>query len=175
MIAIVASILAAGFVGGAPLDVDPSLRIAPFHSFVTIADKLPAVVLEHKQTKLMWDETDQVFMLEVNNKSVKNLVTTTDSRGWPSFSGSINGAGVVGSVLLSGVPSSYTVELTLPGQKPSAFPVTHNGAPIVIGTRECDCSNNTDLSCTSGNYTDGVACPNSDGSTVCEWQTVASP
>lgn len=44
---------------GGPAELDPSLRIIRSHDHVTLADTLPALVLDHDGILLTWDESSE--------------------------------------------------------------------------------------------------------------------
>jgi len=81
---------------------------------------------------------------------------------------------VFGSVGLSSGTADYAVEITVPSQRPALYDVENfdGSTPVVRVAKECECTNNTDLGCTTKDCNNNKTCPNSEDDDKCEWENV---
>lgn len=168
---------AASFFVASPYDIDPSLSSAATSgaaSVVVQAARAMAsstgLLLSYDGIELAWDAGTKQFALRLGGTAVGDLVTSTDSRGWPSFEGLWSGTvpGVFGSV---DTPDSkvWTVEITRPSHKPMLFFVIADGADAVVKTAQiCDCADGIGLTCTTSQCRDGGSC--SAGTSTCKFK-----
>lgn len=95
-------------------ELDPSLRVIHSHAYITVADTLPALVLDYGGILLTWDESSEEFSLWIDSEPVANLITDASNL---SFSGNLDGQSVSGYVD-SGASGFYDVYYAFGSEKP---------------------------------------------------------